>query len=145
MKQNYSDLLRDPRWQKKRLKILERDNWTCQGCGDKKSTLNVHHCYYENLRKPWDYPDSSLVTLCEDCHEYESKNFKSEIIATEFKKAGYLNDWLVDIAYHIHIMREKNTLKTFLKIQSCLCDKNKKFLEKLYKNMLKLLSNKINE
>jgi hypothetical protein len=28
-KQKYSDKLKDPRWQKKRLQIMERDNWCC--------------------------------------------------------------------------------------------------------------------
>lgn len=30
----YSQKLRDPRWQKKRLEILERDSFTCQHCHD---------------------------------------------------------------------------------------------------------------
>ncbi len=68
MNQSYSELLRDPRWQKKRLYVMERDGFACRNCKDGKSTLNVHHCYYEKGRKPWDYPDVSLLTLCEDCH-----------------------------------------------------------------------------
>ena len=64
----YADLLKDPRWQKKRLEIMKRDYFTCQSCGDDKSTLNVHHAYYENGKKPWEYPDDSLITWCEDCH-----------------------------------------------------------------------------
>lgn len=71
MPKTYSDKLRDPRWQKKRLEILERDGWKCKGCGDKKSTLNVHHLYYEAYKDPWDYPDKALKTLCEKCHEDE--------------------------------------------------------------------------
>lgn len=30
--------------------------------------LNVHHQYYVKDRKPWDYPDFALVTLCAKCH-----------------------------------------------------------------------------
>jgi len=67
----YFDKLRDPRWQKKRLEILERDKWKCQLCFDDEHTLHVHHKFYEYLRDPWDYPDESLVTLCESCHENE--------------------------------------------------------------------------
>jgi hypothetical protein len=63
----YGEKLKDPRWQKKRLKVFERDNWTCQCCGDKDSTLNVHHKGY--VGEPWDCPDENLVTVCEDCHE----------------------------------------------------------------------------
>jgi hypothetical protein len=67
----YSDKLKDPRWQKKRLEIFERDGWECQVCGDKKATLAVHHRDYVFGKEPWDYPNSSLVTLCEHCHEEE--------------------------------------------------------------------------
>lgn len=69
----YSEKLRDPRWQKKRLLILERDDWTCQLCLDNKSTLHVHHRWYLSGREPWDYPDAGLVTLCETCHETETQ------------------------------------------------------------------------
>lgn len=65
----YCQLLRDPRWQKKRLEIMERDRWRCRRCGSAGKTLNVHHGYYEKGNNPWDYPDGSLFTLCEKCHE----------------------------------------------------------------------------
>lgn len=68
-KSDYASLLKDPRWQKKRLKIMERDNYTCQVCGDTTSELHVHHRYYKNSEGPWDYPDRALVTLCKTCHQ----------------------------------------------------------------------------
>jgi len=71
MASNYSEKLRDPRWQKKRLEILERDGWMCQKCFDPESTLVVHHRRYLPNIEPWDYPDDLLITLCEDCHEFE--------------------------------------------------------------------------
>jgi hypothetical protein len=64
---DYFEKLRDPRWQKKRLKVMERDNWTCQICNVKESTLNVHHTAY--IGDPWDIPDRKLVTFCEQCHK----------------------------------------------------------------------------
>lgn len=64
----YSEKLRDPRWQRKRLEVMERDGFACQNCGDNEKTLNVHHHYYEKGKSPWDYPESALATLCEDCH-----------------------------------------------------------------------------
>lgn len=67
----YSELLKDPRWQRKRLEILQRDNFTCQDCQDSSSPLHVHHRYYVARREPWNYPNSALVTLCNDCHELE--------------------------------------------------------------------------
>ncbi len=69
----YSEKLLDPRWQKKRLEILQRDNFTCQitGCFETTKTLHVHHLDYldsETSEGPWDYPDNYLITVCEDCH-----------------------------------------------------------------------------
>jgi hypothetical protein len=64
----YSQKLRDPRWQKKRLQILERDQWKCCACGCADKTLQVHHLVYAK-KDPWDYDDECLQTLCEDCHE----------------------------------------------------------------------------
>lgn len=68
-RKSYSELLRDPRWQKKRLQILERDGWKCLDCGDESKTLNVHHHTYRNGAAPWDYKDSNFGTFCEDCHK----------------------------------------------------------------------------
>jgi len=73
MPSEYSEKLKDPRWQKKRLEILERDEWACQVCFDSGSTLVVHHRDYLPNTDPWDYPDSYLITLCEECHEKERK------------------------------------------------------------------------
>ena len=39
----YVEKLKDPRWQRKRLEILQRDDWKCYWCKDDKTTLNVHH------------------------------------------------------------------------------------------------------
>lgn len=70
-KQNYSQKLRDPRWQKKRLEIMSRDEFTCRICGDNESTLNVHHFTYSG--EPWDVDSGKLLTICEPCHEREHK------------------------------------------------------------------------
>lgn len=68
MQQSYQQLLRHPEWQKKRLRIMERDRFRCADCGDTETTLNVHHAYYTKGAKPWEYPDDSLRCLCERCH-----------------------------------------------------------------------------
>lgn len=68
---DYKKLLRDPKWQRKRLKILERDKFRCKHCASDSGTLHVHHSYYEYGKKPWEYEDESLITLCNYCHEQE--------------------------------------------------------------------------
>jgi hypothetical protein len=70
----YSEKLKDPRWQRKRLEIMERDGFACQECGDEKSTLAVHHAYYVSKREPWEYPNWSLSTLCDNCHKFNHHN-----------------------------------------------------------------------
>lgn len=84
----YSEKLRDPRWQKKRLEIMSRDDFKCVVCEHDEITLNVHHTFYRKGADPWDYPNSSLVTLCERCHsdehEYRSAQIKrlNELLGT---------------------------------------------------------------
>lgn len=65
----YAEKLRDPRWQKKRLEILQRDNKTCRSCSRSSGIIQVHHMKYIFGREPWDYSDSYLVTLCKECHQ----------------------------------------------------------------------------
>jgi len=67
----YSEKLMNPKWKRKKTKILKRDDCTCQHCGDTES-LQVHHRYYRDDTEPWDYPDTVLITLCADCHRVES-------------------------------------------------------------------------
>jgi 5-methylcytosine-specific restriction endonuclease McrA len=62
----YSEKLKDPRWQRKRLRVFERAKWKCEKCGDKKTELHVHHTKY--IGNPWDVPLSSLKCLCSNCH-----------------------------------------------------------------------------
>lgn len=95
----YAELLRDPRWQRKRLEILNRDNWFCQACVDRDSTLHVHHIKYEG-DFPWETPDNLLVTLCESCHkkEEELKNFDYYSLIAE---VGLTRKDLIIIIEHI--------------------------------------------
>lgn len=80
-KLRYRELLKDPRWQKRRLEVLDRDSWKCRRCGNDEDTLHVHHRYYEFGVQPWEYPDSVLVTLCETCHRTETELSKKKSIA----------------------------------------------------------------
>jgi hypothetical protein len=71
----YSERLKDPRWQKKRLEIMQRDNFTCQNCLAKNKPLQVHHWSYS--KNPWDTKDIHLVTLCENCHKEVKTRFEN--------------------------------------------------------------------
>jgi hypothetical protein len=94
----YSEKLKDPRWQKKLLEIMQRDDFTCQDCNNKEETLHVHHKTYEFGKDPWEYPDTNFITLCWECHETE------EISKVEFNSAvqnllltgfSYKNLWML--------------------------------------------------
>lgn len=78
---NYSQKLKDPRWQKKRLEILQRDDFTCQKCKSENKALHVHHKYYLFDNEPWDYHPDILITYCFECHEDEEfmKSVHSEL------------------------------------------------------------------
>lgn len=68
----YGEKLKDPRWQRYRLEIMRRDDFACRLCGDRTTTLNIHHLKYSG--EPWDAPAEFLWTLCADCHTIVSAN-----------------------------------------------------------------------
>lgn len=73
---SYKDQLRKPEWQKKRLGIMQRDNFTCQICLDTEETLQVHHKSYDKGKKAWEYGNDRLITLCETCHSELTEHLK---------------------------------------------------------------------
>jgi phage terminase large subunit GpA-like protein len=88
----YSDKLKSPKWQKKRLQILNRDRFTCKLCKDTETTLHVHHKYYVDNCEPWEYPNTALVTLCEHCHKVVEDQ-KDEIEEFEEVKIIKSDNW----------------------------------------------------
>ncbi len=99
----YAEKLKDPRWQKKRLEILQRDEWHCKCCGDNKETLHIHHLHYTG-KNPWDIPNEFLMTLCATCHERETKDRKEaeENLLEQLRYKGFLCDSLEIIAEGIN-------------------------------------------
>ncbi len=41
--------------------------------------LHIHHKYYQLERKPWEYPNEALTTLCLHCHEKIHNETKIEV------------------------------------------------------------------
>ena len=87
----YAEKFKDPRWQKKRLEVLERDKWACKNCGDSESTLHVHHKYYTKGKDPWEYPIDAFLTLCAECHECEhsSRTDYEDGLLKTLRKKGF--------------------------------------------------------
>ena len=84
----YAEKLKDPRWQKKRLEIMRRDEFACTMCGDSESELQVHHKEYHSNAQPWDYSDEDLCTLCRECH-VKVKRLKERIGRLISEPYGY--------------------------------------------------------
>jgi len=84
----YSEKLKDPRWQKKRLEIIERDNGCCRFCGDPTQPLSVHHFKYKG--EPWEVENEHLATTCNKCHKREHSEliFFSSLFEKEMNGEG---------------------------------------------------------
>ena len=98
-KTSYSEKLQNPKWQRKRLEVFERDNYTCQLCNDTETMLQVHHKKYAG--NPWDVPLKDLITYCKHCHaviedKNEERNYIFHILKRSFPE---LNRTMVCIFY----------------------------------------------
>jgi 5-methylcytosine-specific restriction endonuclease McrA len=99
----YYEKLKDPRWQKKRLEILNRDGFKCTLCGEEQITLHVHHKVYEYGKNPWEYNNSVFTTLCETCHEMEG-DFKD---AYNYLVKKLLTDYDLDYFCLLRTLEER--------------------------------------
>lgn len=67
----YKEQYLHPNWQKMRMFVLTRDNYTCVNCKSMDKTLHAHHLKYNKDGYVWNVPHWYIVTLCEDCHSKE--------------------------------------------------------------------------
>jgi hypothetical protein len=84
---NYSDKLKSPKWQKKRLEVLQRDNFTCCKCGDTETELHVHHLKY--TKEPHNAHLDDLQTLCKYCHYFVTFYLKDEVSIYELESEEF--------------------------------------------------------
>lgn len=94
----YAEQLRHPKWQRRRLEIMGRDEFRCTKCLADDKTLNVHHKLYRKGAAPWEYSDEELVTLCEDCHQAEHWERIDDVTLARVSRALRLNPWLIEEA-----------------------------------------------
>lgn len=89
-KLTYAEKLLNPKWQRKRLEILQRAEWRCQECQAEDRTLHVHHIYYPACCEPWDVPGELLLALC-DFHHRERQAVEAVIFVEVAKHLARLS------------------------------------------------------
>lgn len=62
--EEYDEYLQSDEWAELRDRVLERDDWLCQGCLVNEAT-QVHHLTYKNVFEEFAW---ELKSICEDCH-----------------------------------------------------------------------------
>ena len=117
-KKSYSEKLLDPRWQQMRLRVYERDNFTCRMCNASTKTLNAHHVHYHPFAEgPWDYDSDTIITLCSDCHSDEHINLDSSKanVILALVKMGYWGSFEFDALCDVLSFLSKDDLtKSFM-------------------------------
>jgi len=113
--QTYSEKLQHPLWQKKRLEILNRDKFSCVLCGDKETTLHIHHKSYLRGKEPWDCDNDNLETLCKHCHSVvEFFKLKNELVVY-ISKVSYEQDYqCLEVVTKPGIYRERVLYKLYI-------------------------------
>jgi len=125
-KQTYWQKLKDPRWQKRRLSVMEKAKFCCQKCHRDDQTLNVHHLYYMSKREPWDYPDFALQCICEECHaqdhEEERENGTSnfEMVINWMVGNDFENEFFFEIANQIREVRDNKLIDPDFYLDKCM-------------------------
>lgn len=114
----YEEKLLDPRWQKKKAQILDRDNYKCKSCGSEHITLHAHHIFYLPDTEPWDYKDEDLITLCEICHN--TQHLIGNILQSYLLELIRENPLMIHMVAQLCVLTEKvpeftESLRLFLK------------------------------
>jgi len=114
---NFTEQYKHPEWQKKRLEILNRDDFQCQSCMDTETTLNVHHKYYTKDKKLWEYDDDCFTTLCENCHSDIHNYIKeSKSIIDIF---SFSIDWSLEVLELLRIIEKLSITELAALIKIC--------------------------
>lgn len=110
----YIQKLQDPRWQRKRLEIMQHDGFKCQHCGSIDKPLQIHHIAY-NFKDPWEIESRLLISLCADCHDAETLAIKEAFsrLIQNIKSAGCMAkevNFLADMFHESNIDVEPPTI-----------------------------------
>lgn len=96
-KEEWLKQYKHPKWQKRRLEILNIYGFKCCSCHEENITLHVHHKWYNKGSKVWEYEDECFLVLCESCHENwhsMKKDFMAGLVDTLIR--GGWDVWDID-------------------------------------------------
>jgi 5-methylcytosine-specific restriction endonuclease McrA len=113
MKIAYAEKLTDPRWQKRRLEVMQRDDWKCVSCRNHTMQLEVHHIDYWDGKQPWEYDIDMLITLCHSCHKEENKRHRHEKYLMNSLKYSHFT--AVDIQHLANLLMQDKKVGSFLR------------------------------
>lgn len=75
-------------WQRRRLRVLELADFTCQRCGACDTQLHAHHKVYVRGGRLWEYADHLLECLCDPCHDtVHAQKTKLELVLAQHPSA----------------------------------------------------------
>lgn len=94
-KPTYREKLQDPRWQEKRLRVMESAGFKCEKCGSRERNLQVHHNQNQKGLEPWEYSNDDLELLCDYCHKYQHRQ-QADLIR-KIKQAGISYEMLIGL------------------------------------------------
>ena len=110
---DYSNKLKDPRWQDLREKVLKRDEYKCRFCNNRPDSLDIHHIEYikdlrGNYRDPWLYPIYYFVSLCRDCHDVANtgQGFNSQLLSAASIFLEIKNEYFLSLSNELRLFIE---------------------------------------
>jgi len=122
-----------PEWRKKRLIILERDNFTCQYCGFKSEKWQIVHHIDGN---PNNNDNDNLETICPMCNliNHAGQGCVVQDIVDLYKKSKYSQNEIIQISRRMRAEgRKDNEIIEFLGLNGKVPFKmDKNYLKKLF-------------
>ena len=101
----YQEQIKSPKWQKKRLEILDLRGFKCEKCSCEEKQLHVHHRFYLKGRKAWEYDNDVFQVLCHSCHENEHKKEDNINFEIEKKWIRFINQFEKNHSEHFDDLR----------------------------------------
>ena len=79
MTERYKEYLQSAEWKDLKTRKLKKANFICDGCGETKGQMEVHHLTYERIGMEL---FTDLAVYCIECH----KKAHSKVESTEWNK-----------------------------------------------------------